>query len=142
MVVASLPITTWNSISTTQTSEISITYSHTLVVNAKDDCDSKASVKNMSDQDPENDAAPVKVLLLKFAYTDLEGLDEEADDVYRAFRGKGYDIEPLYEIKMQNPWDDLRARLGTFLSGEGQLRILYYHGHGDFSFRKGLELFR
>lgn len=88
--------------------------------------------------------APFNVLLLEFEYTDLPGLNEEAVRVSDAFMRKGYRPD-RYKIKMQNPWEGqngLRERLDTFLKGEGNIRILYYHGHGAFSFRNGLELCR
>lgn len=87
---------------------------------------------------------PFDVLLLEFEYTDLTGLNEEAGKVFNAFKRKGYRPE-RHTIRMQNPWegdDGLRQRLENFLSGQGGLRILYYHGHGGFSFPDGLELSR
>ncbi|KAM3066532.1 hypothetical protein ACMFMG_002247 [Clarireedia jacksonii] len=82
----------------------------------------------------------VKVLMLNFEYTDLDDLDKEALQVYIAFRSIGYEVEE-YSIKMQDPGNtDLLRRLTSFLLGEGALRILYYHGHGAFSFQTGLQL--
>lgn len=84
----------------------------------------------------------VKVLMLNFEYTDLDDLEEEALQVYMAFRSKGYEVEE-YSIKMQDPENrTLLERLTLFLSGEGALRILYYHGHGAFSFQTGLQFCR
>lgn len=86
----------------------------------------------------------VQVLLLGFEYTDIEELNEEANEVNRAFSSKGYQVIN-YLIKMNDPWhgeEGLHRTLNTFFSGDGDLRILYYHGHGSFSFVNGLELHR
>jgi hypothetical protein len=87
---------------------------------------------------------PVKVLILGFDYTDLEGLRDEADEVEKSFRSKGYEVEQ-YSIRMKEAWggeDGLDDKLRTFFRGEGSLRVLYYHGHGGFTFLDGLKLVR
>lgn len=88
--------------------------------------------------------ADCKALLLTFAYTDLRGLDAETELVYETFRSKGYAPEK-FTLQMESPWNGekgLRLKLESFLSGTGGIRIIYYHGHGGFSFLEGMKFIR
>ena len=73
----------------------------------------------------------VKVLLLTFAFTDLN-LESETRQVEAAFQRLGYEVYNR-EIGMSNSLKSLQTALEDFLHGQdnkGALLIIYYHGHG------------
>lgn len=72
-----------------------------------------------------------KVLLVRFYFHDILGLDAEAVRVTAAFSQRGFTVVP-YIIPMADSESDLTSTLRSFLdSGDGEtLLIIYYHGHG------------
>ncbi len=65
-------------------------------------------------------------LVLSFEHTDLRGLDEEGDNIVKAFRSIGCPCHK-YSIKSERRVQD---KLKRFLAEGATPRIIYFHGHG------------